>query len=192
MYANKCGNVNIVEGNQIKEVIRLKEWKALSICSTLSGDLLIIMNEGKNPSKVVRYCGSTKKYTIQFNDDGQPLFSSGQNKFLAENRNLDICVSDFDAHAVVAVNHDGKLKYRYNGQVASEKSFDPKGIATDSQSRVLIAADSDVYMHVLDQEGHFLSFIDTHVYSTNGFCIDANDSLFVADFKTIYKIRYCS
>lgn len=192
VYADDYRNVNIIEVNQIKKVIKLKEWKALDICSTLSGDLLVIMNDGKNSSKVVRYFGSTEKQTIQFNDDGQSLYSPGEKKCLIENRNLDICVADLDAHAVVAVNQDGKLRYRYTGQTASERSFDPNGIATDSQSRVLIATDKNHYIHVLDQEGQFLSLIYMHVYSTKGFCVDANDSLFVADFHKIYKIKYCT
>lgn len=192
MYADVYRNVNIFEGNQIKDVIKLKGWEDLDICNTLYGDLLVIMNDGKNSSKVVRYIGSTEKQTIQFNDDGQPLYSPGEKKFLAENRNLDICVADLDAHAVVAVNHNGKLKYRYTGQTASEKSFDPNGIATDSQNRVLIAAYRDSYIHVLDQEGQFLSLIHMRLYNTNGFCIDTNDCLFVANYQKIYKIKYCT
>lgn len=192
MYADDYRNVNIVEDNQIKEVIRLKGWEVLDICTTLSGDLLVIMNDGKNSSKVVRYCGPTEKQTMQFNDDDQTLYSPGGEKYIVENKNFDICVADHDAHAVVVVNQDGKLKYRYTGQTASEKSFDPNGIATDSQSRIIIGTDEDCNIHVLDQEGQFLSQIYMHVYSPKGFCVDANDSLYVADYEKIYKIRYCS
>lgn len=143
--------------------------------------------------KVVRYCGTTEKQTIQFNDDGQALYSCGFDKSLAENTNFDICVADKDAHAVVVVNQDGKLKYRYTGQCTSEKSFDPNGIATDSQSRVLIAASWDRSIHILDQEGQLLSLINIHVLCTRGICVDANDNLLVADFKNrVSKIKYCS
>lgn len=144
------GTVNILEGKQIKEVIKLKGVNALNICTTSSGELLIMMNENKISPKVVRYCGTTEKQTIQFNDDGQALYSCGLDKSLAENTNFDICVADKAAHAVVVVNQDGKLKYRYTGQCTSEKSFDPNGIATDSQSRVLIAASWDRSIHILD------------------------------------------
>lgn len=192
MYADDYRNISIIEDNQINKVISLKGWNFLDLCSTLSGDLLVIMNDGKNSSKVVRYCGPIEKQTIQFNDDGQSLYSPGGKKYLAENKNFDICVADHDAHAVVAVNQNGKLRYRYTGQSASEKSFNPVGIATDSQSRVLIAEDTDRNMHVLDQEGQFLSLIYMHVYSPQGFCVDTNDSLYVANYENIYKIRYCS
>nr|XP_034321912.1 uncharacterized protein LOC117688206 [Crassostrea gigas] len=192
LYADDYRNINIVEDNQINKVISLKGWTILDICSTLSSDFLVIMNDGKNSSKVVRYRGSTEKQTIQFNDDGQSLYSLGEKKFLAENRNLDICVADHDAHAVVVVNPVGKLRYRYTGQNATEKSFDPLGVATDSQSRVLIAADKPLSIHVLDQEGQFLSIIKNDMYNTTGFCVDTNDCLLVADFKKVYKIKYCT
>lgn len=152
------------------------------------------MNDYNNSSKVVRYCGSTEKQTIQFNDDGQSLYSPGGKKYLAENKNFDICVADHDAHAVVVVNQDGKLRYRYTGQTATEESFDPVGIATDSQSRVLIAADKSRIIHVLDQEGTFLSIIKMpmYMYSKTGLCVDINDCVLVADSNKVYKIKYCT
>lgn len=112
---------------------------------------------------------------------------------LAKNTNFDVCVADKSAHAVVVVNQDGKLKYRHTGQCASEKSFDPNGIATDSQFRVLIAASWDRLIHILDQGGQVLGLIDIHVFCTRGICVDASDNLLVADIKNrVSKIKYCS
>lgn len=87
VYADDYGYVNKVEGNDIKELMRLEGWKAIDVCSTCTsfGDLM-----KKNPSKVVRYCGSTEKQTTQFDDDGQLLYSSGKEQFHAENKKFDI------------------------------------------------------------------------------------------------------
>lgn len=91
------------------------------------------------------------------------------------------------------VNQDGKLKYRDTGQCTSEKSLDPNGIATERQSRVLIAALWDRLIHILNQGGQLLSIIDIHVPCTRGICVEANDNLLVADINNrVSKIKYCS
>lgn len=93
----------------------------------------------------------------------------------------------------MAVNQDGMFRYKYTGQANPEKSFDPNGIATDSQSRVLIAVSWDQSIHILDQEGQVLSLINIQVSCTRGICVDANDNLLVAEINNrVLKIKYCS
>nr|XP_022322182.1 uncharacterized protein LOC111123846 [Crassostrea virginica] len=108
-------SINLVSGTQIHTLIKLRgwfvrKWRPHDVCSTSSGNLLVIMtsDDGKL-TKVVRYSGSTEKQTIQWEDKGKPLYESGG--YLSENRNLDICVADNRAHAVVVVSTVGKLRF---------------------------------------------------------------------------------
>ncbi|XP_052681821.1 uncharacterized protein LOC128162619 [Crassostrea angulata] len=185
--------VNIERRSQIEDLIRIS-GKPLSICSTSSEDLLVMVKDWTNKTKVVRYSGSTIKQSIQFDNKNQPLYSSGEIQNICENKNLDICVADWGGCAVVVVNLDGNFRFRYNCFTSTtNKPFKPYGIVTDSQSCILVG-DSRVSfcIQILDKDGQFIRNIDCGLLHPMGLCVDSRDNLFVAEDRTgkIKKIQY--
>nr|XP_022304814.1 E3 ubiquitin-protein ligase TRIM71-like [Crassostrea virginica]XP_022304815.1 E3 ubiquitin-protein ligase TRIM71-like [Crassostrea virginica] len=181
-------SINLVSGTQIQTLIKLLGWRPHRLCNTFSGDLLVVMTSDDNKqTKVVRYSGFTEKQSIQQDEQDNPLYSSGfYDKYLSENRNMDICVADRDACAVVVVSATSKLRFRYTGPPSTPReSICPLGITTDSQGNILISDPNNHRIHIIDREGHFLRFIhNCGLQKPSGLCVDSRDNLFVAERKT--------
>lgn len=162
------------------------------VISRLSYTVIMI----KEKPKVVRYSCSTENQTSLYNKKIQPLYSSDvYSKYISENRNLDICVSDRDACAVmVSIKPGNSIRFTYTGPPSlTNGSFNPRGITTDSQGRILIADSNNKYIHILNQDGYILRYIDNcDLRYPWGLCVDSRDNLFVAECRTgrIKKIEY--
>lgn len=177
--------INMVKNSDIYEVNKLPGWNPYGIHCATSGDLLVVMDSDDHKhTKVVRFSANEEK-NIQFNNIGQPLFSSARSiKYITENKNRDICMADCGANAVVVVNQNGKFRFKYNPYTPKGR-LKPYGIATDSRGWILVSDGNTDYIHILDQEGAFLRFIDNCDLSFPwGLCVDNKDNLVVAEVNT--------
>ncbi|XP_062595049.1 E3 ubiquitin-protein ligase TRIM45-like [Saccostrea cucullata] len=192
----KGRSINKVRKGYIVEWITLHGWKPSNVCGTLTDDLLVIMDsDDGEQSKLVRYTGQSEQETFKFDNTGKPLYSSGYfTKYISENRNLDICVADILARAVVVVNQIGNLRFRHTGHSPTAKRyFEPVGVTTDSQSQILTSDRFNSCIHILDRDGQFLSYIENcELYHPWGLCVNTKDHLFVAesDSERVKQIKY--
>ena len=134
-------------------------WVPRSLHCTKSGDLLVhtmgycILNE---KHAIVRYDGQEglKLINAHFLDGLRFMY-------MAENNNGDICVSLATTDHMVVIKEKGMVRFRYHGtNTMRNESFAPKGIVTDSQSRIIVSDYNNDCLHIWDQDGQFLGFIE--------------------------------
>lgn len=186
IYCDNGGTVNFLKNGQFEEVIKLIDWTPKNLCLTSSDDLLIMMySHDFTHTRVVRYSNFKEVQTIQFDHNKKPLYSENvSTKYICENRNRDICVSDSRLGSVVVVNKAGKLRFKYCGNSSSdtEKPFIPFGICVNSYYHILIADCNNNSIHIIDHDGKFLCQIDNcGLENPCGICLDENEHLLIAE-----------
>lgn len=121
-------------------------------------------NKGRTIFCAVRLSGTTKlekKFkTIQFNKR-QQLFK--QPLYITENNNGDVVVSD-NKNAVVVTDCRGKHRFNYIGHPPGS-GLSPRVICTDSLSHILVVDTNPKTVHMINQDGKFLSYLLTNSQS---------------------------
>eukprot|EP00105_Crassostrea_gigas_P045835 XP_019929983.1 PREDICTED: uncharacterized protein LOC105346070 [Crassostrea gigas] len=186
---NKVIN-KITLDNTITEFIKTGDWEPLSIHSSqINGDILVGMFT-EDEGKVTRYNKTgTEIQNIQRDNKGQALYSDPH--YITENINGDVCVSDYNNDAVVVVDKSGQHRFSYTGQGSG---LNPFGICTDVLGHILVCDEISEKVHLLDQDGQFLSLLLTpqqgvkYPYSV---CVDDENNLWVGqsitNTMTVYK-----
>ncbi|XP_011412690.3 tripartite motif-containing protein 2 [Magallana gigas] len=169
---------------KITEFMNIEKWTPLSIhSSNINGDILVGMSKGRT-GKVTRYNSSGKEIqNIQRDSRSQGLYISYP-RYITENINGDICISDYDKSAVVVLYKTGQHKFSYTGQGSK---FRPFGICTDIVGHILVCDNESNTVHLLDQDGQFLLLLLTEehgIYRPVSVCVDADNKLYVGQFNT--------
>eukprot|EP00105_Crassostrea_gigas_P014834 XP_011431640.1 PREDICTED: tripartite motif-containing protein 3 [Crassostrea gigas] len=182
----------ITPNNTITKFIKTGDWAPLSIHSShINGDLLVGMMKNVE-GKVTRFNKTgTEIQNTERDIKGQALYSGPH--YITENINGDVCVSDFNKHAVVVVDKSGQHRFSYTGQ-GSE--FYPYGICTDVLGHILVCGTYILSgtVHLLDQDGHFLYLLLTPQHGVGypcSVCVDDENNLWVGQWDTntvtVYK-----
>ncbi|XP_052677992.1 uncharacterized protein LOC128159004 [Crassostrea angulata] len=192
IYTDKQNKVinRITPDNTITEFIKTGNWRPLSIHSSqINGDILVGMQTDEE-AKVTRYNkAGTEIQSIQRDNKGQPLYKYPH--YITENINGDVCVSDYNNDAVVVVDKSGQHRFSYTGQ---RSRITPYGICTDVLGHILVCDDISKSVHLLDQDGQFLSLLFTEQHGVDhpfSVCVDDENNLWVGQYTTdtvkVYK-----
>nr|XP_022297078.1 uncharacterized protein LOC111106630 isoform X2 [Crassostrea virginica] len=191
IYTDRDKNMiyRITPDRKITEFIKTGDWVPISIHSSrINGDILVGMHKG-GEAKVTRYNKAGKEIqNIQRDNQGQELYKFPYH--ITENINGDICTSDINTKKVMVVNKSGQHRFSYTGQGSR---FCPYGICTDVLGHILACDNDSRTVHLLDQDGRFLSFIlspQQGIKAPRGVCVDDENNLHVGQLHntmTVYK-----
>lgn len=187
--------VNIVREGKISKLLDLSGWIPFGVTFNADDDLMVCMRrEDYQESKVGIFSQGKLKKEIQFDETGKPLFSASRNNmYIKENANRDICVSDWNACAVIVLKSSGELRFRYTGNLSrSFKQFYPHGIVTDNYCRILVVDRKNDCLHVIDRNGKFLTYITCSLQDPYVMSIDPDENVWVGEYDTgcVKVIRY--
>lgn len=187
--------VNIVREGKISKLLDLSGWIPFGVTFNADDDLMVCMRrEDYQESKVGIFSQGKLKKEIQFDETGKPLFSASRNNmYIKENANRDICVSDWNACAVIVLKSSGELRFRYTGNLSrSFKQFYPHGIVTDNYCRILVVDRKNDCLHVIDRNGKFLTYITCSLQDPYVLSIDPDENVWVGEYDTgcVKVIRY--
>ncbi|XP_078329843.1 uncharacterized protein LOC144624246 [Crassostrea virginica] len=181
----------ITTDRKITKFIKIGDWTPLSVHSShINGDILVGMYKDEE-AKVTRYNKAGKEIqNIQRDNQGQELYSLPH--YITENINGDICTSDHSKQAVVVVNKSGQHRFSYTGQGSG---FRPWGICTDVLGHILVCDTVSKTVHLLNQDGGFLSRILSEqqgIDNPQGVCMDDENNLYVGqdDTNTVTVYKY--
>nr|XP_022312749.1 uncharacterized protein LOC111117810 [Crassostrea virginica] len=189
-YRDEKKIYRITPDRKITEFIKTGDWAPFSVHSScINGDILVGMYTDEE-AKVTRYNKAGKEIqNIQRDNQGQELYSDPH--YITENINGDICTSDYHKRTVVVVNKSGQHRFSYSGQ---RSEFCPYGICTDVLGHILVCDSVSDTVHLLDQDGGFLSVILSEqqgVKHPRGVCVDDENNLYVGQYNTntvtVYK-----
>ena len=191
IYLDDDRTLSIVRDGKSETLITApKDWSPEGLCCTRSGNILVHVYNMSDPqlkNKIIRYRGKKIKQEICIDRKGNPIFKDGGYRlFMSENNNGDVCVSDQNADAVVVVDKTGRVRFRYDGTPARrENPFIPGGIVTDVLCQIIVTDFNNNCLHILDQNGQFLRFVDDcGLEKPNQLSLDSEGRLWVGSSKS--------
>ncbi|XP_062569510.1 uncharacterized protein LOC134231561 isoform X2 [Saccostrea cucullata] len=170
IYIDSDHNIIKLSEDKVKTIVipYTSPWLPVSVYSSPStGDLLVGMYNGVT-GQVNHYTNTGKHIqTIQHDNTGQGLYRNPI--YITENRNGDVIVSDGLRHAVVVTDRRGIHRFSYTGPTSGSGLW-PRGICTDALSHILVCDYNTHSVHIIDQDGLYLTQLETEQHGIDRPC----------------------
>ncbi|XP_065939277.1 uncharacterized protein [Magallana gigas] len=131
--------------------------------SPSTGDLLVGMYRKKPwTGKVTRY-NQSGQLTQTIEHDNTDLGLYRRPRYITENNNGDVVVSDYmdyESGAVVVTERGGRHRFSYTGHPSGSRLM-PRGICTDALSHILVCYEWTNTVQMINKDGQFLSHLLT-------------------------------
>ena len=185
-------------GSTTKVLFSTGQWSPCCIhYSRISGDILLGM---KTSSKgcVARFNSQGKELQrITSRPNGERLYS--EPIYITENKNGDICTSDWYKEALVVVSRSGRHKFSFHG--GKGEHFFPGSVCTNKKGHILLYETFSRSIHIFSTDGILLDVIIHERFSTGlqfvpqGMCVDEGQHLWLGNncdmnLVSVYKYIY--
>jgi hypothetical protein len=195
MADHKGNQITEIQPNfSIKVIFSTADWSPRCIHhSKLNGDILIGMMRNSEGC-VARYSNKGQQLQkISSGLGGKIIYR--EPFYIAENKNGDICTSDWYQEALVVVNKSGCHLFSYRGTQGTQLC--PGGVCTDKSGNILLYEASTSSVHLISQDGVLLDIImrlsTGFQFVPQGICLDDKQALWVGtytDHSLIKVIKY--
>jgi hypothetical protein len=190
-----------------KKLVNFQSQESPSLCCTKSGEILVCLPGASKKSilgdtvyfrtvTVFRYSDSGEKIKeVQILNEKGRYPELKEEWPICENVNGDICTGHrFQwnlnlSNKVLVYDKSCQFRFTYDMEGGNRKfrSFDPRGLSTDSQGNILISDGENHAVHLISQDGDFI----THLMTKNdgisypwGISVDQADNLWLVEEKS--------
>ncbi|XP_062613794.1 uncharacterized protein LOC134275532 [Saccostrea cucullata] len=148
--------------------------KGIAFSLVSPGHILIgLYNSKQKKGNVIKVKSNGTLEGYLGNERGEKPYTNP--RFLAENKNGDICISDSVTKNVFVFEREGILRFSY--APPESPTYVPRTVATDRQCNILIAYPRNG-IHIIDKDGELLRIVE-EMTSPTACCVSLKDLLFV-------------
>ena len=158
---NNDQNVRILSANgKVRTLLNTAPFSGRGVCLTEKGEIMVCV-VGKPENHLVMYAATGGKIIkeIVVRDRRRKHLLSNPTRVVVYGDN--VTVMNFGSN-VITSDHDGNIRWVYDGAKAGPGKFDPRGMCVDKFSNLLVSDFSNNKVHYIDKQGGLIQILLTY------------------------------